>query len=128
MKSLFDCYLQHRASGCAPRAAAELTAKAYDKSDPGEVEQLQTTLEGLEQRDRPADAGPVDVPNGIAAVYLRERRAGQSHEAARGLAGHSYGHRGEALDEAISRPAREFEAELEAARPLANSHSMEEAI
>jgi hypothetical protein len=124
VKSLFACYLQHRAEGCAPKAATELTAALFGKEDAQEVLDLQVTLEGLEERDRPTGVGPIEQPNGIAQTYLRERRAGESHEEARRLAGHAYGHRGESLDEAVSRPARAFERELEAARPITDSPSV----
>jgi len=55
---------------------------------------------------------PIHVPSGIGGVYLAARREGKSHSEARDAAGHSSGHRGVALNNALARPRAEFEREL----------------
>jgi hypothetical protein len=122
VKSMYEVYLQHRAEGCSPRAATELTAQLYGQTDAEEIRRLQVTLESIEKRDRPPGDGEpsVKVAAGIAALYLQERRNGASHSLARDACVHAYGARGQALDQQLTRPRREFEAELAAvaARPL----------
>lgn len=126
MKSMYDCYRLHRDEGCAPRAATELVAKLYGKEDRDEIAVLQRTLERIEQRDRPPDPGvpPVNAPAGIAEFYLSERRAGRTHEQARELVAHAYGHRGEALEQQLAGPRRRFEAEQVVTRPQTPPQSL----
>jgi hypothetical protein len=126
---MYENHRQFRAEGFAPQPAAEATARLYGRTDPEDVRTLARTLSRLEQRARPADAGGpmIKVPSGLADVYLTERRAGKSHETVRAFVRHTYAYDGASLDQALARPRREFEAELEAWRPRVTANSTQEA-
>jgi hypothetical protein len=122
---MFDSYLQYRDEGCAPKAAAELTARLYGKTTAEEVRRLQVTLEALEQRDRPPGTETtVAIPAGVGSLYLSERRAGRSHARAREAVKHAYAYDGVDLDRQLVRPQARFESELLAWTPSAGSDSL----
>jgi hypothetical protein len=126
---MFETYLSHRADGCSPRTAAQMTAQLYGKTDPEDARLLLITLEALEQPDRPPGAGEptVKVPTGLGSLYLSERRAGRSHSRAREAVRHAYQYDGVDLDRQLVRPQAQFESELLAWTPRAESESLKEA-